>query len=476
MNNEKRLFYLFWGVGSLALVIIAFCTTGSGGGGDSVLHYLYAKYAFKHPENLLNHWAKPVFTLLASPFTFIGFSGIKLFNVICSSTSVWLSYKLLENWETKNRWVIAPILLSITLFITVTLSGLTEPLSALILISAVYFLSKQKVSLALVIISFMPFVRSEGLIIVAVFLVYLIVKKYFKYIPFLATGHLVYALAGYPYYHDILWIFTKIPYANQTASYGKGNWDHFLIQLNFQTNPIIYALFWLGCIGLLGKLILSFKSLNKVSGFAQKFWLVYGCFFAFSIAHVTFWALGIFNSMGLVRVFVSVMPLMGLICVDGLNLIVESINHEKLKKLASLFTYIIVAAIVIFPFTKGKYGYKIPNDFVMSKEQAVIANTLKPYLATNWPNKSIVFTDPNIPYVLNLDPFDGLACEWYYDLKKPSNLPSNKLLIADAWFSEIEWGYPIENILKDSTLVFESAFPKQAGVYYVFSKKNIQIQ
>ena len=112
----------------------------------------------------------------------------------------------------------------------------------------------------------------------------------------------------------------------------------------------------------------------------------------------------------------------------------------------------------------------------MSKEQAVIANTLKPYLATNWPNKSIVFTDPNIPYVLNLDPFDGLACEWYYDLKKPSNLPSNKLLIADAWFSEIEWGYPIENILKDSTLVFESAFPKQAGVYYVFSKKNIQIQ
>lgn len=476
MNSDKKLFYMFWGIGTLALVTIAFCTNGSGGGGDSVLHYLYAKYAFKHPENLLNHWAKPFFTLLVSPFTLIGFSGIKLFNVICSSTSIWLSYKILENWETKFRWLIAPILLSITLFVTVTLSGLTEPLSALMLMSAVYFINKQKISLGLIIISFIPFVRSEGLIILAVFGVYLIAKRRFKHIPLLGMGHIIYALAGYPYYQDILWIFTKIPYANQTANYGKGNWDHFLIQLNFQTNPIIYTLFWLGCSGLLWKLIVSFKSLFKAHGFAEKFWLVYGCFFAFSLAHVLFWALGIFNSMGLVRVFVSVIPLMGLICVDGFNLVTDCLNSQRTNKIIKPFTILIVTLIVIFPFTKGKYGYNIPNDFVMSKEQKIIVDSVIPYLNNKWPNKTIVFTDPNIPFLLNLDPFDISQCEWYYDIKKPSNLTSDKILIADSWFSKLEWGYPIENILQDSTLVLESSFPQQSGIYYVFSKNNIQIK
>jgi hypothetical protein len=475
MQNENKPFYLIWGVYTVALLIFAIFTDGSGGGGDSVLHYLYAKYAFSHPENFFNHWAKPLFTILASPFTLIGFTGIKLFNVACSSASVLFAFKSAENWNIKHRWTLAPIIFSSTLFTNVTLSGLTEPLSALILTSAIYFMSIQKMKTGLVIISFMPLVRSEGLILLGVFFIYIIIKRQYKLLPVLLTGQVIFAVAGYPYYKDLLWIFTKIPYANLTNNYGNGSWKHFLVQLNFQTNPVIYGLFWIGSLGLLFNLVISYKRKITQPGFVENFWLVYGSFYAFLFAHATFWALGIFNSMGLVRVFVSVLPPMGLICLNGFNFVTDYLNNKSTKKIIRPFTFIIVMTIVVFPFTKGKYGYNIPNDFVMSKEQKIIVDLIKPYLNNKWPDKTIVFTDPNIPFLLNIDPFDGLKCEWYYDLSKPSNLTSDKILIADTWFSKLEWGYSVENMLQDSTLVLENSFPEQSGIYYVFTKNNFQI-
>jgi hypothetical protein len=166
---------------------------------------------------------------------------------------------------------------------------------------------------------------------------------------------------------------------------------------------------------------------------------------------------------------------MGLICLNGFNFVTDYLNNKSTKKIIRPFTFIIVMTIVVFPFTKGKYGYNIPNDFVMSKEQKIIVDLIKPYLNNKWPDKTIVFTDPNIPFLLNIDPFDGLKCEWYYDLSKPSNLTSDKILIADTWFSKLEWGYSVENMLQDSTLVLENSFPEQSGIYYVFTKNNFQI-
>ncbi len=472
--SNKLAFNVLWVLGTLLLIGLALFTDGNGGGGDSVLHYLYAKYAFQHPENLLNHWAKPFFTLLASPFTLLDFTGIKLFNVVCSSSSVWFAYKLLELWDVPNRWVIAPVLFSITLFITVTLSGLTEPLSALLLISSVYFLSNQKNTIGLIIISFMPLVRSEGLIILGVFLTYLILKKNFKQVPLLLTGQLIYSIGGYPYYNDLMWIFTKIPYANSSANYGHGNWNHFIIQLNFQTNPIIYSLFWLGCVGFLLSILTNYKIVVTKKGFKEKLWLVYGCFFAFLVAHSSFWALGIFNSMGLVRVFVSVMPLLGIIVIDGLNFIDVSKFNSKYQQGANLLTCTLTLAVMVIPFTEGKYGYNFSTDFSLNEQQKIIKNELKPFLDHNFADTKIIFTDPNIPFILKVDPFDTKVCDWYYSINNALVLKQTDLLIADKWFSKIEWGHPIEELLSNHQLKLQASFPKLNPTFYVFSSSKIK--
>ncbi|TAE87896.1 MAG: hypothetical protein EAY81_03590 [Bacteroidetes bacterium] len=476
MLSENRIFFTLGLVAFLTLLYLTFFTTGTAGGGDSVLHYLFAKYAFTHPENYFNHWAKPFFTALSSPFTLLGFSGIKLFNTLCSCGAVWFSYKTLEVWQVKNRWAIVPIVFSSALFVTVTQSGLTEPLSALILTSAIYLVVKNKVVAGLSIISFMPFVRSEGLIILGVFAIYLIVKNRIKYLPFLLLGHVVYALVGYPFYHDILWIFTKIPYANQTSNYGNGNWNHFLIQLNFQTNPVIYSLFWLGTIGFAFKVIKALKNANQENGFTEKLWLVYGCFFAFFVAHSCFWALGIFNSLGLSRVFVSVLPLLGMIAIDGLNLIDVLQLNKKYQTASSILTYIIVAVVMVIPFTKGKYGYNLPGEFSLTPQQHSLKEVLLPYINQHYPKAKLIITDPNIPYMLNIDPFNREVCDWYYGIKSPSDLDSTSLLVVDKWFAQIEWGHPVEELLANPHLKLQICFPKQDTTYYVFSKNNREIK
>ena len=41
-------------------VLMAFITRGTYDSGDSIKHYLFARYAFEHPLNLLESWAKPL--------------------------------------------------------------------------------------------------------------------------------------------------------------------------------------------------------------------------------------------------------------------------------------------------------------------------------------------------------------------------------------------------------------------------------
>ncbi len=47
--------------------------------GNSVVHYFFVRYAFENPVLFPDHWAKPFFTLPASPFAQFGFGGMKLF-------------------------------------------------------------------------------------------------------------------------------------------------------------------------------------------------------------------------------------------------------------------------------------------------------------------------------------------------------------------------------------------------------------
>jgi hypothetical protein len=132
--------------------------------GDSIIHYAISHYSWKHYYLFFDNWGKPVFTMLASPFAQVGWKGITFFNSLVGVCTCILIAQIIKKLE----WNISPYAALMLFFIPnyplILNSGLTEPLYALILVSAIYFIVFEQYTWCAVVMSFLPFVRSEGYI------------------------------------------------------------------------------------------------------------------------------------------------------------------------------------------------------------------------------------------------------------------------------------------------------------------------
>ena len=300
---------------------------GTGDTGDSVSHYLFAKYAPKHPELYFDHWAKPVFVLLASPFAQFGFTGMKIFNSCVVLLTIFTTYRIAKTLKFRNAIIVSFILICTPLYFTLTFSGLTEPLFALVVSISILLLLKDKYIAASILISFLPFIRSEGLIFIGIFAIYFAFKCKWKMLPLLVVGHLIYSFLGYFIHHDLLWVIREIPYAHLDSVYGNGTLFHFSEKLFYLLGLPIYFLFVIGLIAI------CWDAIKKKSNLNEQVLLALG-FLSFFIAHSLFWFLGIFGSMGLLRVFICVMPIIALVALKGYNFITETVLGQlKLPQL-----------------------------------------------------------------------------------------------------------------------------------------------
>ncbi|MEI6765681.1 MAG: hypothetical protein WCM76_08575 [Bacteroidota bacterium] len=412
-----------------ALTIVLF--NGTGDSGDSITHYLFARYAPAHPQLFFDLWAKPVCVFLLSPFAQFGFTGVKIFNALVTLFTIFFTYKTALKLNIKNPVVSAVILVFSPLFYILTFSGLTEPLFALILILGIYIVIEKKYTAASVLISFLPFVRSEGLIILCVFVFFLLLKNQWKYIPWLLTAHVIFMIAGMIVYGDILWLFTKIPYAQLTSTYGSGRLFHFVGQMNYVTGLPVYILFWTGIIGLIWQLFA-----RKIS--VELMVLVFAGFGSFFIAHSLFWYFGIFNSMGLKRVLICVIPLISIMSLVGFNTLTETIlKGRKIPRI--IIQSLLIAYIIIFPFTSNPAAVNWKTDMMLSVDQQCALETGKFIAQNSGTNHRFIFSHPYLSEVLNIDPFDKSRHE-VLSVESIKGLKTGDIIIWENWFSVIENG------------------------------------
>jgi hypothetical protein len=416
---------------------------GTAGGGDSIAHFLYAKYAPMHLELYLDHWAKPIFVLLASPFAQFGFVGVKVFNSITTFFTIYFTFRISELLGIKNAYLSSIILIFTPLYYIITFSGLTEPLFALALAVGTFYILKRNFIIATIIISFLPFIRSEGLIIIGVFVLYFIVKKLWQYIPLFGLGHAIYSIIGYFKFGDLLWVFNKIPYARLSSNYGNGDLFHFVHQLFYLLGTPIYLFF---CVGLLAIL----WSLVKRNTSKEILLLVFLGFLSFFTAHTMFWYLGIFNSMGLKRVFIAIIPFISIITLMGFNFVSELIgNKHKHYKIA--FQIVIICLVVIFPFTKSPSAINWEKDMRLSKDQLIAEKVFDRLEHTLQKYDRYVFAHPYYSVVMEVD---------YFDNTKRINLTSDfgeyikegDLILWDSWYAVVEGGLTYNKLQKMNNL------------------------
>jgi glycosyltransferase involved in cell wall biosynthesis len=440
----------------IAGLILAFTAKGTADEGDSIMHYLFARDSFHYHDHFFNHWAKPLFVLVTAPATLAGFTGIKLFNLLASTITIWMAWRIARKLKIPNASFTPVLSIFAPMLMVVTLSGLTEPLFAFWMTAGILWYVNGKPFIATLWLSFLPFVRSEGLIILCVILLYLLVRKYYKYIPLLLVGHVVYAIAGYGMHKDFLWVFNTMSYATLSSAYGKGGWMHFaenlpeVIGVPLTILLIIGILY--GCFVLAGKYL--FRDRNVVSD--EKLYLVYGIFAAYFIGHTVFWALGIFNSFGLLRVLVGVFPLMAIICLEGLNTLTRDGRNR-------IILYILLAIVVIYPFANTKYSYKWKRDFSLKADQEATLQ-LADFIKKTYPDyKNHVFyyeaAYPSV--VLDIDHFDTSRHRRLRGAFEENRFPDKSFIIWDDWFARVEGFIELQALIDDGRFELIATFEEK---------------
>jgi hypothetical protein len=471
--NKPRMVLLILGVLSAFFIWVAFYFQGTGDVGDSIDHYFFARYAFEHPMNFLNSWAKPVFVFCALPFAQFGFIGIKIFNVLTALFTAWLMFLSLRKMECKLAWLSTVFLFASPLYFILMFSGLTEYLFAFFLVAGIYLFVNKHFWVAVVLLSFLPFVRSEGLLILPCILLYLAVKGKWKIMPAIISGHIFFGILGWIFKGDFLWMFTENAYSSYSNEYGTGNWNHFFIQLNYVIGTPLYFLFGIGF--LVYFLGLFFKKFRFVSFLPERYILVLLSFLVFFCAHIIFWKFGMYHSMGLKRVMNCVVPLIILIVIHGLEMIFALSNKYKFP-FSKILVILFGLMVLIFPFTGNHAAINVYKDLALQADQKQIIKLVEK-LKLQFPamkQNMIYCSHPYIHLLLDMDPFDHNHIRSVGSFPSITIMGDSDLIIWDCSFAEHEDGVALELLENNKRLSLWMAWPQtdMEKCYFVFVKNK----
>ncbi|SHI67584.1 4-amino-4-deoxy-L-arabinose transferase [Hymenobacter daecheongensis DSM 21074] len=428
-------------------VLFAVGTTTTYDTGDSINHYLYSRYAFRHPANFLESWAKPLFVLLTAGPAQLGFVGIKLFNCAVVAAAAWLAYRVAARLRLPWPWLAVLFTYAAPDYFRIQFSGLTEPLFSLILVAGVWLAFSNRTGWSAAVMSFLPFVRSEGFLLLGVWAVYLALSRQWRPLPLLVLGYLVYSVAGLLVYGDFLWVFTHNAYPYRATQYGHGDITHYLTHLPGVIGLVLFVLFWMGGIRVLSQWLRP-RFRPQPDLFRAELLLIYGSVVVYCGAHTLFWWQGIFASFGMVRVLNAMVPLMAIIALNGvqaLALLAKSARGQQRVRLG------LTAAVVLFLFTGARTAFRWQRDFTKAADVR-LADKAGAWFAAAYPGpKPMVVTEhPYLAEALQIDPFDKTQRRniSFLRARQPEGPvpPAGSLIFWDDWFSVIEGGVPLSRL------------------------------
>ena len=419
-------------------IVMLALSEGYYGGGDNLSHYKYSRYSSLHPEFLLYHWGKPVFTLIMFPFAQFGFTGVQVFNIIAGLISAYICYLIARHYNYPNAPLTIIFLCFTPIYTVIMMSGMTEILFGLFCILSVYLIIKEKYIISSIVISFSFLVRTEGIYIIPVIGLALLIRKRYKALPFLLTGFIVYSIIGYFYYRDIFWLITEMPYRGATELFGTGSILHYVNSSHRYFGNAIRYLLGIGIITIIIMLIRrSRESMDEALLIALPF-LVY---FA---AHSLMWWSGIGNSDGNLRYMAAIAPFVSLISLKGFNILLKPKFISRIPWLRYSIMMVICITVIIIPFDI----YSIPVK--LRTTQKLVSECSRWLESSVYINRKFYYYDPDFIYFLNFNPYDeNISHQFLYSLKRPEKkIDNGSAVIWDAHYSP-NWRLPLKKLMEN---------------------------
>jgi len=424
--------------------ILVFLSDGTHGGADDIGHYRRARYAFRFPHFFLYHWGKPFFTALSSPFAQFGFNGIRIFNVLGGTFAAYFTYRSAKLLKISSPVFVIFLLISSPLYTVLMLSGMTEILASLVLILTIYFFLRRWYIWSAILLSFMPFIRTEAIVIIPLFFVALAWQKQWKALPFLFFGFVFYSIVGSFYYDDLFWVINNMPYKGGARGiYGSGELFHYVNAAKYIFGIPMAILMGLGILAWISR---PFQKRDGARRRHRKEWLmemlvVYLPFMVYLAAHSYVWWKGMGNSVGMIRVIIAVLPSAVLLGALGWGSLMDLIPVPKLYKIGATAIFCIVLATI------PPRIYKIPVPLVGTQRVVKVASDW--YMDSEYAGRRFYYYNPFFTHFMKLDPYDDeLSHQFVHNREQPEKkIAEGEIVIWDAHFSPNEGQLPLENLM-----------------------------
>jgi len=425
-------------------------SNGYSGGSYSVMHYQFARWAFVNPENLLNSWANPIYTLLAAPFALLGFKSLQLMNIMLGILSGYFAYRVAKELKMKTP-LLALVICSFTpVFMMTFFGGTTEIMFAFVAILGTFLLIKDKFFAGAVVVSMLPLIRLDGFILLPVYAIYFLRWHRVKYLPLLLSATVLYSLIGLMFGKSLFWLFEGVKLWSDSI-YGHGSFTQFIVRspgFFGIPNEIFFVT------GLVAGLWLYIRERKEYS---QEFVLVVLPFVIYFLAHSFAWWQGIGNSQGLSRYMAAIVPFMAVMATRGLYLFAKMffiIFKSEAVRIGALILGF--ASIIHIPFAIQNYPVSLSStDWALSDAAEYIK-------VNGLDTKKIYYTDPSIFYFLNKNP----KCNSCIEVKNAEQLKlmqNSDLLLFDATFATLK-GINFNSVLYSSGFKLIQVFSPETPV------------
>lgn len=416
------------------------------GGNDNYNHYLIAKYSLIHPYLLIDQWGKPIFNITFSIVAYLlGIKGVIFLNLLLAISTGVLGYHAAKKLGFKYPVFTFVFIVFAPVFFRHTLTSLTEVYGAFLLMLFIFTYLNKRYILAAVIASLLPFIRSEGFILLSIISCYYLIAKHYKQFLFLSAGSLVFTIIGYLGTGNIWWILGDNPYVNaKELAYGSGSFMHYISHFHQILGVPGTILF------LIGSIVLIREFLSKKSDKDNLFQLLVllGGFWAFTLVHSYIWWKGVMGSAGFLRVFVAIIPLAALVANKGLTWL---LNSYKVKRLAFILAFTVVITILNV-FIVYRFPIKIhKGDAHLLK----VANWLKQRDLNEVKKYHML---PVLNLYLNTDPFNNTKFEYLWSLDY-NYVPDSAIVIWDAVLAPNEGKVNRKQLEENGFIMIQSFAP-----------------
>lgn len=477
--NKSSFIFLSFLIIWLFFSIMTLMSEGMDGGADNVSHYKFPRFGLENPGLLLDHWGKPGFNILMAPAAQLGFKAMRLFNVLLGVLSALIAYLIAREFKIRGAWLIPFFTCFAPSYAVNMMSGLTEISLTFMVLLSFYLYIRKNVSASIILMSFTPLFRPEGVIFMGVLGLLVLLDRRYRLIPLFFTGFLLFSIIGFFYYGDFFWLITHLPYGKLDSSgYSAiGNFFHY-IEASQKVFGIIGTIFMVvGISWGVVKLIKHLKEFGikaKSKGYLHFFIIVFLSFFTFYFAqsYLTWKGIG---TIGTIRHMVPAIPFFAIIASLGFGMTDKSI--VKWEKIRNRFLVIILLGIIINPFTL----HKIPTP--LKEEEAVVKESAEWIKRNNLlENNRIYYYNPFFYYYLGLNPFNSETNKELFNafpVRNPDKINESSLILWDPLFGAGRQ-MPIKQLFFDKhyKLIHFSGrekFMRKSGLpygAYVFQKVN----